>query len=226
VKKRTVESVALSPAILLCGGKSSRMGQPKGLVLHQGKPWLEHQLVAMRDVGISEAVIVLGYTAEEYLAKLPWLVDALLRYGTEVFGLKIRALINPLPQFGPFSSIQVGGANAQRLSHAFSGYFWILPIDVPCPKKATWEKLARCRAKACIPTHLGIGGHPVRISDAFLRRLRKVPPYGQDSRLDRQIYNLGSEAMRLEVDDPGILKNLNTPSEMKNFDNEREAPGP
>lgn len=179
--------------------------------------------MALKKAGLSEVVIVLGYAAEDYLAKLPWLVDALFRYGTEEFGLKIRALINPLPQFGPFSSIQVGGANAQRLSHAFSGYFWILPIDVPCPNIEVWEKLARSRAQACVPTYLGTGGHPVKLSDTFMRHLRRVSPYGEDSRLDRQIFLLGANAERLEVDDSSILKNLNTPSEMKKLDREPEA---
>ena len=36
------------PLILLAGGKSSRMGTPKGLVDYQGQPWLLEQLGRFR----------------------------------------------------------------------------------------------------------------------------------------------------------------------------------
>lgn len=221
-----MKRVAMSPLILLCGGKSSRMGHPKGLVPYRGRPWIEQQLIRAEKVGIRDVVIVLGYVAEEYLCALPWLADALLGNGTEAFGLNIRALINPQPQFGPFSSIQVGAANAQPLSHAVSGYFWILPIDVPCPKRQVWERLADSNAQACVPTFEGRGGHPVKLSDSFLHRIRQCPSNGEDARLDRQIQLLGSEAERLEVDDPDIIRNINTPSEMKELEKNPEAPGP
>jgi molybdenum cofactor cytidylyltransferase len=212
-----VTRLDFTPVILLAGGKSSRMGRPKGLVPFQGRPWIEHQLMRLHEVGIREVIIVLGFYADEYVARLSWLIDALPRQGTEAFGLKLRAIVNPLPQYGPYSSIQAGGGNALRLAHAFAQYFWVLPIDVPCPSREVWEALSRSRAEACVPTYIGRGGHPVRLSDSFLRRIRQTTPYGADSRLDRQIHLLGSDADRLEVDDPTILTNLNTPADWESL---------
>jgi molybdopterin-guanine dinucleotide biosynthesis protein A len=201
-QRSPLHEVGFSPVILLCVDKLGQNTAPAGLATYEGRPWIEHQLTCLALAGLREAVIVLGPAAEDYLRKLPWLVDALLRRGTEAFGLRVRALISPQPQFGAFAALQAGAANAQRLPHAFSGFFWILPVEVPCPSPEVWEKLARSRAQACVPERLGRGAHPLRLSDAFLRRIRRLPPTSRDSRLDRQIQLLGSEAERIEIEEP------------------------
>jgi CTP:molybdopterin cytidylyltransferase MocA len=187
--------------LLLAGGKGSRMGQPKGLVPFEGKPWIETQLAHLADRGLSDAIVVLGYSADLYFAALPW-----LRASGAVHGLRVRAVVNTLPEFGPFSSIQAG-------ARVLGAGAWILPVDVPCPTRETWELLSASRASVCVPTHLGKGGHPVRVSQAFLNRLVNIPADGPDSRLDHQIRLAGADVERVEVTDPLVLKNLNSPED-------------
>src|SRR5688572_20706140 len=59
--------------LLLCGGKSSRMGQPKGLLDYFGRPWLVEQLYRLKKVGMSSVTVLLGYGSDEYFVKIPQL---------------------------------------------------------------------------------------------------------------------------------------------------------
>jgi len=49
------------PLILLAGGRSSRMGIPKGLLDYHGHPWLLEQLRRFKAVSGKLAVVVLRY---------------------------------------------------------------------------------------------------------------------------------------------------------------------
>ena len=95
-----------SPLILLCGGKSSRMGEPKGLLAFAGESWLEKQLIQFATYG-SRAVVVLGYDADQYFQALPFLKRA-EEMSLNWNGMQLSAVINIKPQFGPFSSIKAG----------------------------------------------------------------------------------------------------------------------
>ena len=190
-----------TPVVLLAGGKSSRMGQPKGLVAFQGRPWLETQLSRLAGLGVRETIIVLGYQAELYIPTLSKL---------QMKDVHIQSVLNPLPEFGPFTSVQAGGKRALQMPICAA---WILPIDVPCPSREVWQRLSASSATVCVPTHGARGGHPVRISKEFLIHLLEVPADGPDSRLDRQIRLAGQAVEYVEVADPSVLKNLNSLSD-------------
>jgi NDP-sugar pyrophosphorylase family protein len=56
-------------AVILAGGKGTRLQKavgdaPKAMAPVNGKPFLEHQLTLLRDAGVEEAVLCLGYKAE------------------------------------------------------------------------------------------------------------------------------------------------------------------
>ncbi|MBA4392008.1 MAG: hypothetical protein C0407_00480, partial [Desulfobacca sp.] len=65
------------PLILLAGGKSSRMGTPKGLLDYQGNLWLFEQLSRFQAASGKRVVIVLGFHHDQYFEKIPWLRAAL-----------------------------------------------------------------------------------------------------------------------------------------------------
>ncbi len=71
--------------VILAAGKGTRMkpltdNMPKAMVLLHGKPFLEHVLVSLKQAGIKEAVIVVGYLKEK-------IIDY---FGTEFMGIKIE----------------------------------------------------------------------------------------------------------------------------------------
>lgn len=200
----------LDPLIIPCGGKSERMGQAKGLIDWQGRPWLFAQLEKFAQCGGSEAIVVLGFQHEEY--------EKIFEKGPHFSGLKITTLVNWKPQWGPFSSLQCA---AQFLLKNKSSAAYFLPVDTPCPEKKVWEFLKMSLAgtvKAVIPTFRQKGGHPVLLSASFLETLAALPAEDKDSRLDFQIHSLkADQKIFIEVADPNILLNLNTLSSFKNF---------
>lgn len=187
--------------IILAAGKSSRAGMPKGLIEVQGRPWIERQIESLKRAGISKIVVVLGHHKEAY--------ERVLR--AQAGSVSLVTAVNPDPDRGPFSSIQSG---LEALGED-AGAAWILPVDVPCPSRSVWESLdqeASLReTDAALPIHLGKGGHPVRLSKTFAKKLLSLSPAEPDARLDHQIHRLpSSKVSRVEVSDAKVLANLNT----------------
>lgn len=174
---------------------------PKGLIEVQGRPWIDRQIESLKRAGAGRIIVVLGHHREAY--------ERVLKGHLNTQG--VETVINPDPDRGPFSSLQAGlevlGTEAQAA--------WVLPVDVPCPSRAVWESLeqeASVRSTdATVPVHLGRGGHPVRLSTEFSRRLLGVSPVAAEARLDHQIHQLPSgQVARVEVSDSKVLANLNT----------------
>jgi CTP:molybdopterin cytidylyltransferase MocA len=145
-----VPKIKKFPLILLAGGRSSRMGTPKGLLDYQGHPWLLEQFRRFNAVSGRQVVIVLGFQHEQYVERIPWLEKA-INQTLQQLGLLISVVINPTPDYGQFSSLQSAISFLQdnhpnlaelktpnselvRLGDPIFGAF-ILPVDVPCPGK-------------------------------------------------------------------------------------------
>lgn len=199
------------PLILLAGGRSSRLGKPKGLVRIGEQTWLELQCSSFRELGGQRIFLILGYELEAYS-------------GFQLEGVEI--LKNPDPEYGPFSSIQTGAKRALILGAP--GVF-VLPIDVPVPKREVWTALSEAFfaptvPRICQPVVELDGrvraGHPVLVSAQELRTLSELPPSG---RLDYRIRGLGAEEVkRVSVQDQMILKNLNTAEDWNQFRRARQ----
>lgn len=184
----------LPDVVLLAAGQSSRMGEPKGLWAIGGKPWLEHQLDALDELG-AEAVLVLGFDRQRYLESLPELED------------RASVVVNPAPEHGPFSSLQCG----LRVSGAPA---FVLPVDVPVPVADVWQALHRAlteRFDAAVPVHEGRGGHPVLLAPALVTHVLGLPA---DSRLDHVLREWDAERIaRIPVLDRRVRLNLNAPED-------------
>ncbi len=196
--------------VLLAAGKSSRMGEPKGLVRVAGRPWIDHQL---RSLDGRRVILVLGDDRERYLTEIPSLAQ------------RVVIVVNPAPERGPFSSLQVGLALVTPGAPAF-----VLPIDVPAASAPVWTRLEQALAggwAAAVPTHGedDRGGHPVLLSSRLLATLLSRPP--ATTRLDHELAGLsGGEGrdpgrsvsapqglVRVLVDDPRVRLNLNAPED-------------
>jgi CTP:molybdopterin cytidylyltransferase MocA len=224
------------PLILLAGGRSSRMGTPKGLLDYQGHPWLIEQLLRFKDASGEKAVIVLGFHQTPYFKQIPWMEQA-VNQPVRHFGLEISVVLNPTPEFGQFSSLQsaIAFLHAQETDFderrttidersvsgpKFPGAF-ILPIDVPCPAKEVFEKLTGAFSHsldAVIPRYQSRGGHPVLLSGGFLSRLADVPLSSPLARLDLQIQALPVKRITfVPVQDKDICLNMNVLDEFQTY---------
>lgn len=193
------------PVIILAGGDSKRMGEPKGLLNYRGKPFLVHQIEQMSEIGLSEIIVVLGKDYRLYHEKVP-----------ELNGVEFTT--NPSPDRGQFSSIQCGMQEAR--SSVTTGVF-IFPIDVPCPGREVWEELSSSLGSSdiavTIPEFQGKKGHPVLISREFMKQLIACE---SDSRLDYEIRKQIDlkKAKIISVNDKNITRNLNTPEAWKEYE--------
>jgi molybdenum cofactor cytidylyltransferase len=197
------------PVILLAGGKSERLGRPKGLVVVAGEPWLALQIERLGECGASRVVVVLGHAWDEHVSALPWVARA-YETGFPVTGLLVQVARNEEPERGPFSSLVCG---IERLGAGEAAY--VMPVDMPCPGRVVWgalEAAMTAEVDAAVPTHGGRGGHPLLCSARFLARLAALPTGREDLRLDAQVRGLQERARRrVAVDDVRVTVNLNTP---------------
>lgn len=193
------------------------MESPKGLFLFEKKPWIVHQIERFSDGGGQCVAIVLGYGKEDYFAALPWLKESIDRWNLRE-AVEISCVINVIPELGQFSSIQCGLKWLMKKN--IRGAF-LTPIDVPPPKKEVWGALMagmNDKIGVSIPVFNDKGGHPVLLSYGFISKLVAVSPESEDARLDRQIHSVAKERVnRIQVLDPAVIFNLNTPDEFHYF---------
>jgi len=172
------------------------MGEPKGLVVFAGRPWIEAQLAAL---GGRRAVVVLGHDRRRYLEAIPDLPA------------RAEVVVNPDPDRGPFSSLQVGLAAVGASPPAAA---FVLPVDVPAASAAVWDALEEALGPgldAVIPVFEGRGGHPVLLAPPFIAHLCRRDPASPDARLDVELRS--AKARMVPTGDPRVRLNLNAPED-------------
>jgi len=188
-------SIAL---VVLAAGRSTRMGSPKPLLPLEGRPLLEHLLAASLVREFREVVVVLGHDAA---AVLP-VVD---RCGC-------RHVVNPDPDRGRTSSVQVG---LEALGGAVSAVF-VQPVDCPLVLPETYLALAGAigttgAVDVAIPQYRGHSGHPPLLSAALVPRVLAAGP---DEPLRTLLEAPGVRRELVDVDDPGVLVNVDRPEDL------------
>ncbi|MGL3001863.1 nucleotidyltransferase family protein [Flavobacterium sp. RSSB_23] len=196
--------------VLLAGGKSERMGHPKGLLLHNDIYWLETQLKSIASSGGTEVYIALGFHTATYCEKLPWLTSA-LQVPITYLNINIRAIVNPNPERGSFSSLQTVLAEISEHTTVL-----LCPIDVPIPKDETLQLLLEKKQAIVIPNYKGKNGHPIVMAASFWRPLLQLDP--NKSRLDYLIKACPSSMIGIvPVENPEVILNLNTPEDWETY---------
>jgi len=117
-----------------------------------------------------------------------------------------RIIENARWRSGQFSSVRRGIAAALKEG---ARRVLIQPVDVPLVKVSTVRVAARAlgKAQAVVVTHGGLPGHPLGLDGGAARDvLRWDVPH-----LEAALRRL--EAIQVEVADPGVLQELDTPAE-------------
>ena len=185
-------------AILLAAGCSRRFGSDKRRhVLPDGTPLLTASVRLYRRA-FPELLIVLR--AEDNV-----LAECL---AGETAGGDVQVVICPDAHLGMGHSLACGIRAACGWSFAFvalADMAWVGPHTLTRLQRAM---RAAGRDAVVQPVHGGIPGHPVGFGAAFFPRLTALTG---DEGARVVVRNAGARLIRLEVDDPGVLQDMDTP---------------
>ncbi len=198
--------------VLLAGGKSDRMGFPKGLLDYYGRFWILEQISRFNDVFEPTVFIGLGFDYEVYLEHIPWLKKAL--DNPYVFnGVEVRVVINKKPELGVFSTLQTV---LQEIDTDTS--ILVQPIDVPLLNSRELKKLLILENDIVLPSYKSKNGHPVKLSSEFWMPLLEIDSMDEKARLDVQIkQDTKGLVSYCEVLDHAVIENLNNEGAWKSY---------
>ena len=179
-------------AVVTAAGSAERFGGKKLLTPIDGEPLLDHTIDALLDGGVAEVIVVVG---KDGRAELERDVNAML-------DPRVRAVENPDPSRGMFSSIQEGVAQAQ------GDAILVMPGDMPFVSPETVRAvIAAYERKPSIvsPRYRGKRGHPVALPASLRDEIREARA---GSTLHDVIH--AHEEMRsdVDVDDRGVIHDV------------------
>ena len=192
-------------AILLAAGESTRMGQQKALLRWEGTTLLEYQLTQLSAVEeIRQIIVVTGHDPD-----------------------RITAIAAPTPgvivvhnagyRTGKVSSIKIGVTAGSPQTHAIL----LLAVDQP-RSAAIHATLVRAHVALggaiTLPTNDGHRGHPIIFSTALRSELMTMSEATHGVRALLQHH--AAEVTAIEVSDPQVNVDLNTPSDVKRSDSQ------
>ncbi len=185
-------SVMKTVGLVLAAGASQRMGTPKALLCTaEGLPLAAWQAKVLKAGGCETVAAVLGSRVSEVRKQLP---------------ADLTIVENPLWASGRVTSLQAG----IRVYPDADGYLF-LPVDAAGVGVGTIRQLlAAAEGDGSViwrPTHQGGKGNLLWMPQESARELVGLPP---EIRVDEWAR---PKERRLEVGDPAILRNVNTPEE-------------
>jgi molybdenum cofactor cytidylyltransferase len=182
-------------AVILAAGGSTRMeGKPKALLKDsRSHTYLSRLAATAREGGANGVIVVVGHPHADAIKKA-------LPSG-------VAAVVNPMPDRGMLSSVQTG---VHAVPPACTGVL-VWPVDIPFVKASTVQSLIQARVgRIVIPQHGGKGGHPVRIPRQFFGDLMALTG---DAGLKALFDARANLVERIDVDDPAILVDVDTPAD-------------
>jgi molybdenum cofactor cytidylyltransferase len=170
------------------------MGRLKQLLPLDGRTLIEAVIVSL--VGrVDRIVVVVGHRAGEVRGVL---VD-----------LPVRCVEHTGYTAGMLTSVQCGLRAAGR-----PGPYFICLGDQPVIPAGVIEAMTQAGSATpgaiVVPTWEGRGGHPVLLPEDCLDEVLSLPP---DRGLDAVVHRPGAVVVRLPVDDPAVLRDLDTPED-------------
>ena len=186
-------------AVVPAAGKGERFGGRKLLAPVGGTPILECTIRSLLEGGVANVIVVLAPASEVTASNVATLADP-----------RVRTVVNPDPSRGMFSSIQAG----LRLAPAGANPVLVLPGDMPFVRTETVAAIvnaARDGAEPISPTHDGRRGHPLALPACASAALLAADP---KESLNDVLRMLVLPRRELPVDDPGILRDVDTRADL------------
>jgi len=187
-------------SILLAAGQSKRMsGENKLIKSVKGIPLIKCALNNILKSHVNEIIIVLGYQNET----IEKLIDKTSR---------IKFVFNSNFESGMASSIKKG---IKKLSKKTDSFFISLG-DMPSINYDTYNQLIKCNKnkKAIVPMFKGQQGNPVLFPKSFEEKLLSIQG---DSGAKKILEINKKEVLYLEINDPGIIRDLDVPNDFNNL---------
>jgi molybdenum cofactor cytidylyltransferase len=183
-------------ALLLAGGESTRMGQPKALLGWGGETLIEYQIDELRQPPVERVIVVLGHRAGD----------------VRPFAERIECdiVVNELYERGRASSLRMGA----RALPDDTRTIVILDVDSPRPRIVIHrliENHIRASSMITVPTFDGQRGHPTVIDGWLLPELRRVRERSQGLRGLLEAHE--ADVVEVPFDSEVVLLGFNTPQE-------------
>ena len=195
--------------IILAAGASRRMGSPKALLEFQGETFLDRLIGNLSEV-CAETIVVLGYHADLIHGRLT---------------RSARFVVNPAPERGQLTSLQCGLA---AVSPESNGVLFT-PMDYPAVRPDTIRRIADAFARRdtatvlVIPRFNGRRGHPVLAAATLIPEFLALPETAAARDVVRRH---GANIHYIEVDDPGIVADIDTPEDYRRLLDSQEVARP
>jgi molybdenum cofactor cytidylyltransferase len=182
--------------VILAAGESSRMGRDKAFLAWQGKTFLEAAILSLQPA--TELVIVVAGTNAEGVKPIAYAAGA-------------RAVVNPHPQRGQFSSLQVG---LQEVLNTGRDAAIVTLVDRPPAEQSTISRLRNEFLEQClrgawtvVPSFEQKHGHPIVIGREMIEAFLRAPA----STTAREVEHAHQNRIRyVVVDDPHVTMNVDT----------------
>jgi molybdenum cofactor cytidylyltransferase len=186
------------PAIVAASGLSTRMGTSKALMEVGGETFLARIIHSLREGGVGSVLVVVR--------------DPEGPEGQEAKAMGARPVLNANPGQGPISSLQAG---LEALPEDSPGVLFC-PVDHPLFRPQTVQTLVDAFMKEeppfVAPAFQGRRGHPVLFGRTLFPELSSPDlPEGARTVVARYL----ERRVVVDVQDPGILADINTPDEYK-----------
>jgi len=190
---RTLKSIT---PIILAAGDSTRMGYPKALLPIGDDIFLTRILEIVREIGLADPVIILGRTAG--------IIEPAIRF----WAAGIR--VNPDPDRGQLSSIQLGISSLDANSHACM----IWPVDQPAVSRDLVRSLAnlylRSECLMAFPKFEEKRGHPAIFHRTLFGEFLSAPLEEGPKKI---ILRYRQEMAELPTDESAVIQDIDTPSD-------------
>jgi molybdenum cofactor cytidylyltransferase len=190
-----------SAAIVPAAGKAARFGGAKLLADVNGAPMLERTIRALLDGGVTDVIVVLAPDSE-VMQRRPAIAALSESH--------VHTVVNPDPSRGMFSSVQCGLHAVRPTARAIL----VLPGDMPFVHPATVTAVltaARNSVEPISPAHQGRRGHPLALPSCARSTLLAADARGS---LDDVLRLLSLPRREVAVDDPGILRDIDTAADL------------
>ena len=189
-------------AVILAAGASTRMGEPKALLLDGvGRPFVARIVRTFASAGIADIVVVTGALHDA-------IVEAVTRDRPPVMP---RFANNPDPSRGQLSSLWVGLAASDRPGVEA---VLITLVDVPMLTAGTIGAVVdtwrRTHAPIVRPAIRERHGHPVLFDRSVFDALRAAP---LEHGAKYVVHEHADRLINVEVSDAGCLVDVDTPSD-------------